>query len=113
MKQKTIEIPIYCAKLTMILDKDLSFMENKFKTKSLEDYGSAVDKDKEEYRHYYVAFTDSEHLSNICHEIVHIKNLIYSDCAMKLSTKYDEHEAYLVGWLFDEIYNFLKSADKK
>jgi len=108
MKKNTIEIPIYCAKLTMILDEDLSFMETKFKSRSLKDYGSAVDKDKKEYRHYYVAFTDPDHLSNIAHEIIHIKNLIYSDCAMKLSAKYDEHEAYLVGWLFDEIISFLR-----
>jgi len=108
MKKKLIKIPIYGCKLTMIFDKDLSFMEKKYKTSSLKDYGAVTLKDDSDYRHYVVAFTDSEHLSNIAHEIVHIKNHIHLDCAMKLDIYNDEPEAYLTGWLFDEIYEFLK-----
>ncbi len=107
MKSKTIKIPIYCGKLTMILSDDLSFVEKKHKTTSLEDFGAVTLKDKLKYRHYIVAFTDAEHLSNIAHEIVHIKNHIFLDCAMELDAYNDEPEAYLTGWLFDEIYKFL------
>jgi len=108
MKSTTINIPIYCGNLTIILDKDLTSVQKKYKTASLEDFGAVTMKDPKKYRHYVVAFTDATHLSNIAHEIVHIKNHIYLDCAMELDRYNDEPEAYLTGWLFDEIYNFLK-----
>lgn len=92
----------------MIINNDLLCVEKKYKTISLEDFGAVTLKDKLKYRHYVVAFTDANHLSNIAHEIVHIKNHIYLDCAMELDRYNDEPEAYLTGWLFDEIYKFLK-----
>ena len=91
----------------MILDKDLSYVEKKYKTISLDNFGAVTLTNKSKYRHYVVAFTDANHLSNIAHEIVHIKNHIYLDCAMELDRFNDEPEAYLTGWLFDQIYNFL------
>ena len=108
MRKKTIEIPIYCCTLTMILDDDLSYVEKKYKTKSLSSFGAVTLKDESNYRHYVVGFTDVNHLSNIAHEIVHLKNQIYIDCAMELDRYNDEPEAYLTGWLFDQINNFLK-----
>lgn len=108
MKSKTIKIPIYCCSLTIHYDNDLSLVQEKYKTSSLEDFGAVTLKDKTKYRHYVVAFSDAKHLSNIAHEIVHIKNHIFLDCAMELDRYNDEPEAYLTGWLFDEIYNFLK-----
>lgn len=108
MKQKTIEIQIYCAKLTIVIDNDLKWVEKKYKTKSLSQYGAVTFKDESNYRHYVCAFTDKNHLSNIAHEIVHIKNHIYLDCAMEVDRFCDEPEAYLTGWLFEEIYSFLK-----
>lgn len=107
MKQKIIDIPIYRAKLTMIFDEDLSFVEKKYKTKSLKAFGAVTIKDESKYRNYVVAFEYSDG-SIIAHEIVHIINYIYSDCGIELDRFNDEHQAYLTGWLFDEIYNFLK-----
>lgn len=107
MKKTTIDIPIYCCKLTIILDKDLSYVEKKYKTKSLSDFGAVTLKDESKYRHYVVGFTDATHLSNIAHEIVHLKNQIYVDSAMEVDRYNDEPEAYLTGWLFDQINNFL------
>ena len=107
MKQKTIEINPYCCCLTMILDKDLSYIQKKYKTIPLNDFGAVTFKNELKYRHYIVAFTDKDHLSNIAHEIVHIKNHIFLDCAMEADRNNDEPEAYLTGWLFDQIYNFL------
>lgn len=113
MREKTIDIPIYCGKLTMILDKDLALVEKKYKTSSLENFGAVTLKNESDYRNYVVAFTDSNHLSNIAHEIVHIKNYIYLDCAMELDRYNDEPEAYLTGWLFEEIYRFLTTHPKE
>jgi len=112
MKKKTIEIPIYCAKLTIVIDKDLSYVEKKYKTKSLREFGAVTFKDEDRYRDYIVAF---EYCSGsiVAHEIVHIINLLYIDCGIELDRENDENQAYLTGWLFDEMYNFIKSADKK
>ena len=100
MKQKTIAIPIYCGKLTIILDTDLSYVEKKYKTKSL--------KDEFKYRNYVVAFEYSSG-SIIAHEIVHIINYIYFDCGIELDRINDENQAYLTGWLFAEIDKFLNN----
>ena len=91
----------------MILDKDLKYVEKKYKTVSLENFGAVVLKNHKEYRHYVVAFTDKHHISNIVHEIVHIKNNIFVDCAMEVDRFNDEPEAYLSGWLYDKIDKFL------
>lgn len=106
MKSKIIHIPIYCGKLTIILDKDLSFVEKKYKTKSLKDFGAVTLKDETKYRHYVVAFEYS-YGSIIAHEIVHLINYIYLDCGIELDRVNDENQAYLTGWLFDEIHKFL------
>lgn len=111
MRKTTIEIPIYQCKLTIILDSDLSYIEKEYKTISLENFGAVTLKDESENRHYIVAFTDKDHLSNITHEIVHLKNNIFCDCGAELSVRYDEPEAYLSGWLFDQIYNFIHNKN--
>ncbi len=106
MKIKTIEIPIYFCHLTIIIfDKDLSYTEKKYKTHSLKDYGAVTLKDEKKYRHFVVAF-ENYNKSIIAHEIVHIVNFIYLDCAMELDRHNDEPQAYLTGWLFDKIDNF-------
>lgn len=107
MKSKIISIPIYCGKLTIIFDKNLKYVEEKFKTPPLENYGAVTLKDESKYRHYVVAF---EYYSGsiIAHEIVHIINYIFTDCGIHLDRDNDEHQAYLTGWLFEKIDEFLK-----
>jgi hypothetical protein len=72
------------------------------------EFGALTFEDKSKYIHYVVAFTDANHLSNIAHEIVHIKNYIFLGINAKVDLHNDEPEAYLTGWLFDQINNFLK-----
>lgn len=107
MKSKTINIQIFQSKLTIIFDKDLSYVEKKYKTKSLKDFGAVTLKDESKYRHYVVAF-EYYTGSIIAHEIVHIINYLYLDCGVELDRVNDENQAYLSGWLFDEIEKFLK-----
>jgi len=106
MKSKTINIQIFQSKLTIIFDKDLSYVEKKYKTKSLKDFGAVTLKDESKYRHYVVAF-EYYTGSIIAHEIVHIINYLYLDCGVELDRVNDENQAYLSGWLFDEIEKFL------
>lgn len=106
MRKKTIDIPIYQCKLTIILDKDLSYIEKKYKTKSLSDYGAITMRFPNKFRNYIMAFEYSEG-TIIAHEIVHLKNYIYQDTGIELDRYNDEPEAYLTGWLFDQINDFL------
>ena len=46
-------------------------------------------------------------MSSITHEVVHIKNFIFLNCGAKLDRDNDESEAYLSGYLFEQIYNFI------
>lgn len=107
MRKKTIKIPIYRGKLTMILAKDLSYIEKNYTEVSLDNYGAVFLINKSQHKHYIVAFTDSGDLGLVAHEIVHLKNEIFKDCGVKPDLINDEAEAYLTGYLFDEIYKFL------
>lgn len=106
MRKTTIDIPIYQCKLTIILDKDLSYIEKKYGTKSLSDYGAVTMRVPNKFSEYIIAFEYSEG-TIIAHEIVHLKNYIYQDKGIELDRFNDEHEAYLTGWLFKQINNFL------
>jgi hypothetical protein len=113
MKSKTIEVPIYGCDLTIILTKDLNEVVKKYKLQGdWGNYGALTFSDKPKFRNYVTAFTDAGHLSNIAHEVVHIKNHIYSDINSNIDLHNDEPEAYLTGWLFDKIYEFLKQQEK-
>lgn len=106
MISKKIDIPIYCGKLTIIYDKDLSYVQKKYKTPPLINYGAVTIKDESKFRNYIVAF---EHKSGsiIAHEVVHLVNYIFMDCGIMLDRDNDESQAYITGWLFEQIDKFL------
>lgn len=107
MKKTTIQIEIYNCELTIILDKNLKYIEKTYKTIPLDDYGAVTLNHPKHFRHFVVAFTDKKHLSNIAHEIVHLKNHIFKTIGAQVDFDNDEPEAYLTGYLFDKIYNFM------
>lgn len=107
MKKQTFQIPIYQCELTVILDKDLKYVEKEYKTIPLDNYGAVTLNHQDHFRHFVVAFTDKKHLSNIVHEIVHLKNHIFKTIGAQSDFDNDEYEAYLSGYLFDLIYDFL------
>ena len=51
---------------------------------------------------------ESKDYSLIAHEIVHVINYIYLDCGIELDRVNDENQAYLTGWLFEEIEKIIK-----
>ena len=107
MIKKTIKIPMYCSRLIVIFDKDLSYVQNKYKTAPLDNYGAVTLIDNSKYRTYVVAFECKDY-SLIAHEIVHIINYIYLDCGIELDRVNDENQAYFSGWLFEEIEKTIK-----
>lgn len=102
MIKKTINIPIYQCKLTIILDKDLSYVTKTYNTIDLSDYGAVTIRVPNKHSEYIVAFEYNEG-SIIAHEIVHLVNYIFEDKHIKLNLKNDESQAYLTGWLFKKI----------
>jgi hypothetical protein len=97
MKSKTINVPVYECGLTIILTKDLNEVVKKYKLNGeFGNFGALTFENKSKHRNYVVAFTDASHLSNIAHGI-----------NAKIDLHNDEPEAYLTGWLFDKIYEFL------
>jgi hypothetical protein len=95
----------------MIFDKDLSSFQKKYKTADLSGYDAVTLSNKKKLSHYIVAFT-SDKGSVIAHEVVHLVNYIYQDCSMQLDRHNDEPQAYLTGWLFNKIEDFLKVKNK-
>ena len=106
MINRTFKIPIYQATVTVILDKDLSYVEKKYKTVSLSNYGAVTMRNDNYFKKYVLAFEYSDG-SIIAHEIVHLINYLYLDCGIELDRVNDEHTAYLTGWLFKKIDKIL------
>ena len=107
MKQKTIDIPIYKCKLTMILSENLNEIGKKYNIElDVSNFGAFTHKIESKYRHYLVVF-NSDWRPNVVHEIVHIVNHIYLDSFMELDRINDEPQAYLSGWLYEQIDKFL------
>lgn len=113
MKSKSIKIPIYQAKVTIILADDLEEVSLKYKTKSLSNYGAIAMRNPLFFKHYILAF-HKDSLSNhlIAHEIVHLVNYIFLDVGIELDLINDESQAYLTGYLFKEIDEVLFNINK-
>jgi len=43
-------------------------------------------------------------VNTVVHEAVHVQNRTYEHAGAKLDTKNDEPQAYMLGWIVDEIY---------
>ena len=97
MIKKTINIPIYQCKLTIILDKDLSYVTKKYKTIDLSNYGAVTMRIPDKHSEYIIAFEYNEG-SIIAHEVTHLVNYIFKDRGVELDVNNDEPKAYLTGW---------------
>ena len=51
--------------------------------------------------------------SIIAHEVVHIVNSIYLKCGIQLDRVNDEPQAYLTGWIINEIDKFVKESSSE
>lgn len=68
------------------------------------------------YKDYVIAVVfDARLLSvdTIAHEVVHIKNMVYTHAGIKHDPKNDEPEAYLSGWLVGKIWECYKDFKRK
>lgn len=108
-KTKTIDIPIYFGELTMVLIDDWAELRKIHPEQNIEDCFCAVvfTDEKPEVCQYVVAFRGNPSGQTMAHESVHIVNALYLDRRMRLDPVNDEPQAYLTGWVFNEIEKFL------
>jgi hypothetical protein len=107
MRKKTIAIPIYFGKLTIIITNDFKEVDEIYNTRIDENLYDAVVfeiKDKDEY----IVVIKKVEWSIIAHEVVHLVNAIFLKCGIELDRQNDEPQAYLTGWIVNEIDKFLK-----
>jgi len=113
MKSTKFYVPIYRANVTLYLVDNLKVISDKYKTIDLSDYGAVTLENPKHFKKYVVAFESANDYGLIAHEVTHLKNYIFKAVGIKLDTDNDEAEAYLVGFLFDKIYDFLKNSGSR
>ena len=107
MEEKTIDIPIYFGKLTIITTDSWSKVNLLYNTKIDSKLYDAVVFEIKDNDEYIVAIKKVE-WSIIAHEVVHLVNAIYLKCGIELDRNNDEPQAYLTGWIINEIDKFLQ-----
>ena len=112
MKIKKIKIPIYFGKLVIIFTDNLDEVVDKYKLiLKGNEYDAFVWEDsiKDEF---LVAIKNNK-FSVIAHEAVHLVNYIFRKRGVILDTNNDESQAYLTGFIVNEIDKFLKQIEKE
>jgi len=107
MKKLDFNIPIYYAKVTLIITDDYKEIERLYDVKvgdrPYEGFSFDVEGEDE-----YVIVISNINWSIISHEVVHVVNMIFSQCHIELDLKNDEPQAYLTGYIIKQIEGFLK-----
>lgn len=111
MRNKTIPIPIYFGKLTIIVTNDWMELDIIYKIKVDEKLYDAVVFEIKENDEYILAIKKVE-WSIIAHEVVHLVNAIFLKCGVELDRQNDEPQAYLTGWIINEIDKHIKENEQ-
>lgn len=107
MKLSTIKIPIYHGELTLIKSKDFKKTNKKYKLNIPPRFGAVTFRNENVNGfEVVISFVDSN-VSLIAHEAIHACNFIYENIGAKLDIQNDEHQAYITGWIVEEIEKFL------
>lgn len=109
MKFKQIFIPIYFGKLIIIVTDDYAKVDAMYNTQIQDNLYEAVVFEIKDRDEHVVVFKEGRiSWSVIAHEVVHIVNRIFLKCGIELDRENDEPQAYLTGWVMNEIDKFLK-----
>ena len=104
--RKHIKVPLYFQRLTIIQTDDFETIEEAYK---LEEAPSKYEAMVFPWKGDIVAvFNSNVTPSIIAHEAVHICNMVFWNVGVKKDLLNDEPEAYLVGWLVDQIHKIVK-----
>ena len=103
--RKWIKIPIYNTKLLVIKGEDFEELNREFKlVLDFEDYEALTFEDE---GNIVVFFKDKVSLNVLVHESVHICSFLYYLIGAKKDVIEDEHEAYITGWIVEQIDKFI------
>lgn len=113
MVSSKFEIPIFKGTVTLYYGKDLEYVQRKYKTKDLSNYGAVtMHNPKNNFKDYIVAFCRNNN-DLISHEVVHLVNFLYIDVGLELDRYNDETQAYLSGYFFEKIEDFLHKHNNR
>jgi hypothetical protein len=118
MRTKSVKIPIYLGTIVLIETDDFKLLETKYGIQfdnpedCVVNVGAAVwsQPTKHGVVRYIGAFHPNVQNFDIAHESVHLANLIFRERGIKPDPYNDEPQAYLTGWLFDQIERFLNKT---
>lgn len=108
-------IPIYFGWLYVIFSDDFNATVDRHRIvtdgKNVNHYGAFTygRRNSNGIAEYFVVFDKSPGNSLIAHEVVHLVNWIFKDACISLDIINDEPQAYLTGWVTEQIY---KAKDK-
>ncbi len=105
MKKFKIELPIYYGTVKIYIDNEIELIGKKIGVDITD--GIECFCYRKQPHNYIIGLKENIFYYNIVHEVVHLVNFIYEDHNIKLSKSNDEHQAYLTGYLFNEIYKKL------
>lgn len=107
MRKKKIKIPIYFGTLEIVTSEDRIELSEKYKIEP-DGFDAMVFKNsKPDFPTNYVAlFVGKPTNKIIAHEVVHIVSNIFHDRGITKDLINDEPEAYLTGFIFEQIEKF-------
>jgi hypothetical protein len=116
-KYHTVEIPIYYGRVHILVGHDLAALsraagvgDQGFNGLSLAQYQAySFTGEKETTRGYFALFRPDASAGLLAHEAVHLVNKIFADRGVKLDIENDEPQAYLMGWLVNQMNYALTS----
>lgn len=106
MIKKKIKIPLYYNTLTIIQTDDFKAIEKEYKLDNIDgEYEGFVFSNGDSI---VVVVTSKVTPSIIAHETVHIVNEIFLSTGMQLDKVNDEAQAYLTGFIVEQIHKTVK-----
>jgi len=118
MRETKVNIPIYYGYLRIIVvdsEQEMAEVGKKYKHDiDTSKFGAFVwsGHDKKGISEYFVALHEDSSNHLIAHEIVHLVNAVFIHINAQLDRHNDEPQAYLTGWFFKEIEDFLTKKAK-
>lgn len=111
MRTKTIKIPLYTGKLTIIQTDDFKALEKQYNLENIDNTIEAFvfkNYDKKPSPTWVIVLPENVKLPVVVHECVHLTNFVFNHVRIKLDSENDENQAYLTEWFFEQIQNFIK-----
>lgn len=115
MHKTEIDIPIYFGKLIVILDDSWDFVNEEYGKDWYPKLGVESEAcffpnpQPDGKSEYVVAFLKKPSGSVISHESSHVVHKLFEDRGIHLDTVNDEPFAYFLGWVYQQIEDFMNS----